>query len=512
MMRTAGIVVAATLALATMTGCAPKAARPVVSPATAPSSSRPSSQLDQLQRDLRVIFTAADVDHANWSVAVRSLKTDELLFAMNANRMLTPASNQKLITAAVAAERLGWDYTYSTKIYATGRQTGGDLDGDLVIVSNGDPTINPRHPERWGAFDAWAKQLYDKGIRRISGQLIGDDNAFAEPGWGIGWSWDDLAVGYGAAVGALQYNENAVDLVIGPGLEAGRRAIVTESPRGGGLVVESTVTTAAADQPNRVSVDRAPGANLIKVSGQMALGAKPVSVDVAAPNPTLLYVNAFREALARNGIFVGGGSLDIDDAHAKPDYSTAILLLEDRSSPLSAIIDANLKWSLNEYSETLLRSIAGAETEASDAAGLAKLNETLRQWGIPGELYVARDGSGLSRNDYVAPDALIALLTHVWKDARLKDTFQSTLPQAAVSGTLANRMKNTVAAERVWAKTGSMSNVRSISGYLLTLDGEPIVFSFLTNGYHVADSRVEAVMDEALVRLVKFPRPLHEEH
>jgi D-alanyl-D-alanine carboxypeptidase/D-alanyl-D-alanine-endopeptidase (penicillin-binding protein 4) len=160
----------------------------------------------------------------------------------------------------------------------------------------------------------------------------------------------------------------------------------------------------------------------------------------------------------------------------------------------------------------MLRSIAGMPAEATAGAGLEKVNETLLQWGIPGELYVARDGSGLSRNDYVAPDALIALLTHVWKDARLKETFQSTLPQAAASGTLANRMKNTVAAERVWAKTGSMSNVRSLSGYLMTLDGEPIVFSFITNGYHVPDSRVEAVMDEALVRLVKFPRELHEEH
>ena len=98
-------------------------------------------------------------------MSVRSLKNDEALYSLNPARMQTPASNQKLITSAVAAERLGWDYRYSTKIYATGPiQSGGDLDGDLVIVSNGDPTINPRHPDRWGAFDAWAKQL----MRRAS--------------------------------------------------------------------------------------------------------------------------------------------------------------------------------------------------------------------------------------------------------------------------------------------------------------------------------------------------------
>jgi D-alanyl-D-alanine carboxypeptidase/D-alanyl-D-alanine-endopeptidase (penicillin-binding protein 4) len=497
--------VTAFLALATVAGCAPSGAKPVIT-ASAPSSARPSSRIDQLQRDLRAIFTATDVDHANWSIAVKSLTTGETLFAMNANRMLTPASNQKLITAAVAAERLGWDYRYSTRIYATGPIANGDLDGDLVVVSNGDPTINRRHPERWAAFDAWAKQLYDKGVRRVGGQLIGDDSAFAEPGWGTGWAWDDLSVGYGAAVGALQYNENAIELSIGPGLEAGSRAIISVSPPGSGIILNHAVTTVAADQPSRIGIDRIPGSNQVTVSGQMAIGARAVSAEIAAPNPTLLYLSALRDALARNGVFVGGNPLDIDDARVGPDYSNATLLLEDHSSPLASIIDANLKWSLNEYSETMLRSIAAMPSEATADAGLEKLRETLQQWGISSDLYVARDGSGLSRNDYVAPDALVALLAHVWKDDKLKSTFQSTLPQAAVSGTIANRMKNTLAAERVWAKTGSMSNVRSLSGYLMTLDNEPMVFSFISNGYHVADSRIDAVMDEALVRLVQFPR------
>jgi D-alanyl-D-alanine carboxypeptidase/D-alanyl-D-alanine-endopeptidase (penicillin-binding protein 4) len=508
--KTAGCVAGAFLTLATLAGCGANP-KPVTT-AAPPSISQPLSQIDQLRRDLRAIFTAPDVDHANWSVAVKSLKTDELLFAMNSNKMLTPASNQKLITAAVAAERLGWDYRYSTRIYATGPLANGDLDGDLVIVSDGDPTINPRHPDRWAAFDAWAKQLYEQGIRRVGGQLIGDDSAFAEPGWGTGWAWDDLSVDYGTAIGGLQYNENALELLIGPGLEAGSRAIISVSPPGSGIILNHAVTTVAADQPSRIGIERIPGSNFITVNGQMALGARAVKADVAAPNATILYLNALREALARNGIFVGGNPLDIDDARIKPDYAKATLLLEDHSSPLASIIDVNLKWSTNEYSETMLRSLAGMPSEATADAGLVKLKETLQQWGIANDLYVARDGSGLSRNDYVAPDALIALLTHVWKDPKLKDTFQSTLPQAAVSGTLASRMKNTVAAERVWAKTGSMSNVRSLSGYLMTLDGEPMVFSFMTNGYHVADSRVDAVMDEALVRLVKFPRDVHEEH
>jgi serine-type D-Ala-D-Ala carboxypeptidase/endopeptidase (penicillin-binding protein 4) len=170
-----------------------------------------------------------------------------------------------------------------------------------------------------------------------------------------------------------------------------------------------------------------------------------------------------------------------------------------------------LKWSRNEYAETMLMSLAPPGAEATAAAGLATVNETLLKWGIKPESYVARDGSGLSRNDYLAPDVLITLLTQVWKDDRHREKFQATLPQSATSGSLTNRLKDTVAAGRVWAKTGSMSNVRSLSGYVMTLDNEPLVFSIIVNGFHVPASRIDAAMDEALVRLVKFPRELHEE-
>jgi len=487
--------------------CAPKAA----TPATRPAGTARSTPEEQLRKDLQAIFTDSTVDHAVWSVSVQSLKQGGTLYSLNPSRMLTPASNQKLITSAVAADRLGWDYRYSTKIYSTGTLTDGDLDGDLVVVSNGDPTINPRHPERWGAFDAWAKELYAKGIRRVGGHLIGDDNAFAEPGYGFGWAWDDLVTGYGAAVGALQYNENQIELMILPGPEAGARAIISQSPPGGGMLLDHGVTTVAAGQPSRITVERSPGSAMLRVIGQVAIDSPPITELAAVPNPTLFYLNALRATLERHRILVGGNTLDIDDQRVKPDYSRATLLLEDQSPTLDAVIDVCLKWSRNEYAETMLRSLAPAGAEATAEAGLTVVNETLLNWGVKPELYVARDGSGLSRNDYIAPEALIGLLTRIWRDARHREKFQSTLPQSATSGTLENRMKDTPAAGRVWAKTGSMSNVRSLSGYLLTLDGEPLVFSIIVNGYHVPSSRIDAAMDEALVRLVKFPRELHEE-
>lgn len=490
-------------------GCAAGAVK-AQTVAAAPPATSAKDPAAQLQRDLASIFSSPQIDHALWSVAVHSLKHDQPLFSLNATRMQTPASNQKLITTAVAAERLGWDYRYTTKIYGAGAITNGELDGNLVVVSNGDPTINPRHPERWGVFDAWAKQLHDQGLRRISGQLIGDDNAFAEPGWGFGWAWDDLTVGYGAPVGGLQYNENEIEVVVGPGSAPGSRGIISLSPPGSGLIPDAQLVTVAAGQPTKIAFERIPGANVLAVKGQIAMGASPLKDTVAAPNPTTIYLNALREALIRNGIAVGGNPVDVDELPVKPDYQTAALLLEDRSPTLGTVIDVCLKWSRNEYAETLLRSLAPSG-DATAEAGLVVVNDTLREWGIAPELYVARDGSGLSRNDYLAPQALITLLTHMWRDPKHMEPFRAALPQAAVSGSLANRMKNTVAAERVWAKTGSMSNVRSLSGYLMTLDGEPMVFSFMATSFHVPASQIDAVMDEALVRLVKFPRELHEE-
>lgn len=502
-MNRAGAFLSIALAVV-LSSCAPKTARVTSIPVS-------RGALEQLQQDLRSIFSSTNIDHAFWGVTVRTLKGDTVLFSMNPTRLQTPASNQKVLTSAVAADRLGWDYRYSTKIYATGPQTGGDLDGDLVIVSNGDPTINPRHPDRWGAFDAWAKQLYAKGLRRVGGQLIGDDNAFAEPGWGVGWAWDDLSLGYGAAVGGLQYNENQVELLVGPGLEVGGRAVISVSPPGSGIILDHGVTTVAQGQSSRITIERIPGTSLLSVRGQVAVGSPSIVELASVPNPTILYLNALREALARNGIFVGGNSLDIDDARVKPDYAMAALLLEDQSPTIGSIIDVCMKWSRNEYAETLLYSLAPSGAEATADGGLKSLTDTLTEWGVPPAQYVARDGSGLSRNDYLAPDALATVLTRMWRDPRHMEPFRATLPQAAVSGSLANRMKGTPAAERVWAKTGSMSNVRTLSGYIITLDNEPLVFSMMANGFRVPSAQIDAAMDEALVRLVKYPRELHEE-
>ena len=498
---------AALFSIAALAACAPKTAQPMAPPAGAVATLSPH---EQLKRDLTAIFADATIDHAWWSVSIQSLRHHETLFSANSARMLTPASNQKLLTTAAAAERLGWDFQYTTRLYATGPiDADGGLNGDLVVVSDGDPTINPRHPERWAAFDDWGRQLAAKGIRQVNGYLIGDDNAFEEPGWAPGWSWDDIAFGYGGAVGALQYNENQVEVMIGPGLEAGARAIISVSPSGSGLIIDHQVATAAAGEPSRVTLTRPPNSILLTVSGQVAIGSPPLTEYAAVDNPTQVYLNTMRIAFARHGVHIERSPLDIDDVRMRPDMSKATLLLEAKSAPLRDIVDVTLKWSRNIYAETLLLSMSPEGQPKSWAGGLGAVAETLTAWGVPSESYLARDGSGLSRYDYLSAGAVASLLTHLWSDARHSEPYRAALPVFGVSGNVANRLKDTPASGRVWAKTGSMSQVRSLSGYVMTLEDEPIVFSIIANAFKVPSRDIDAAMDKALLRLVDFKHSSH---
>jgi D-alanyl-D-alanine carboxypeptidase/D-alanyl-D-alanine-endopeptidase (penicillin-binding protein 4) len=474
--------------------------------AAGPNRSGSTTTRDDLGRSVQQLLTDPAVDHANWAVLVRSLSDGATVFSLNAHKFLVPASNQKVLTSAAAAERLGWDYRYTTRILATGPIKGGTLEGDLVVVGNGDPSINPRHEDRWGVFDRWADQLAGRGIRIVDGRLIGDDNAFAEPGWGDGWAWDDIAFGYGAPVSALQYHENELEILVGPGMETGARAIISSSPLGSGMTIDHGVTTVAAGSPTRITQQRVPGSNLLRLSGQVALDGPTRTVRAGVENPTLMYVNALREALGRHGIFVSGGTVDVDDLRTPPALDGATEMLVDRSPPLSELVDVTLKWSRNLYAETLLYSLSPPDAPATAASGLRALQDTLGTWGVAADWYLPRDGSGLSRYDYLTPNALVSLLTHLWNDPRHKEMFRGTLPVAGVAGSIADRLKGTAAEGRVWAKTGSMSQVRSLAGYLQTQADEPMVFAILVNGFRVPASQIDEVVNNVLLHLIAFRR------
>ena len=457
-----------------------------------------------VQRDLEDILNVPALTRALVGVRIESLRTGEVIFLRNNDKLVVPASNMKLLTMSVAAERLGWHHRFETRLEASGTIAGGVLTGDLIVTGSGDPSIGSPDGGHPALFLEWAEALKQAGIRRVNGRLIGDDNAFDDTGIGAGWAWDYLTDGYAAPSGALSYNENVVTIRVTPGKAEGESAQVTTRPAGSRFEIASTATTGAAGSNASVSVDRMPGSSKLFVSGRVPAGGGPANRVTTIDNPTRYFVEALRLALQERGIVVSEGAFDIDEfAPATGQPGTRRLIAKRDSAPLSALGAYFMKVSQNFYGEMFLKAIGRSPTRAGTAgAGRQVARETLGAWGIGADSFVMSDGSGLSRYDYVTADTIVAILKHVWQDEKLRGPFLAALPVSAYDGTLSSRMRNSPLAGRVQAKTGTISNMRALSGYLTTDSGERIVFSIIANHYTAPTAEIDAAAEKLLLRLV----------
>ena len=477
-------------------------------PAPLPAAPRAAAlPARQLQIDIDGIVGQPAFDHTLWGIVVRSLRTNETLYAMNAQKLMMPASNLKIVTLAAAAAALGWNYSYETTVHATGSVSGGVLDGDLVVTGSGDPSITWIDGASDRLFADWASRIKAAGIRTIAGRIVGDGSAFDGEELGFGWSWDDLQDDYAAGIDALQFNENAARLTITPGPAAGTSAGLAVEPSTTGLSVECAVTTAAAGAGASIRMRRLPGSARLVVRGSIPVGSRPLVELVSVDDPAAFFVRSLRAALIANGIDVRGGAVDgVAGDDANHSRGSGAQLVEYRSPPLSQLAVRLMKDSQNQYAETLLKTLGRAAGAPNAAAGRAAVQTALARWGVASSDLVQRDGSGLSRYDYVTAEALTTVLVQVDRDPALRGPFEASLPIAGRDGTLANRMKGTAAEGNARAKTGSMSNVRGLSGYVSTADGEPLVFSILANNFDVAPGLITAAADAIVVRLATFRR------
>jgi D-alanyl-D-alanine carboxypeptidase/D-alanyl-D-alanine-endopeptidase (penicillin-binding protein 4) len=509
-----------------------------------------SGSLAALRRQLDALFDGADFEDTSWGILVRSLRTGETFYANNPTKLMVPASSMKVVTLAATAERLGWDFRFDTRLGTSAPIEDGVVRGDVLVQGNGDPSI-VRGDGRWSpVFDTLAAQLASGGVTRIEGRLIGDDNAFEDRGYGVNWAWDDFAYDYSAPIGALQYDENTVGLRIAPGAE-GQLARVDVADPAAGLSVTNEVMTVAAAQPTIIDYEPAPREGRVRVTGQIAVDAEPQLRLTAVDNPTLYFVRALRAALDSHGIQVVGEAVDIDDVGhtvfapgASPAASgtatsatttSAVAqplhtLATHQSPRLLEIATRLMMVSQNLIAETFFKQLglvaaptlmlastaathSGLATPASGprvataAAGRDALNDILtNSWGLDARQFVIWDGSGLSRRDYISPLLLVTALTRMAQDPAHKDAFISTLPIGGRDGSLEYRMKGTPAEGNVRAKTGSMSQVRSLTGYVTTADGEPLAFSVIANGFTAPARRVDEAVDSAMDTLARFKR------
>jgi D-alanyl-D-alanine carboxypeptidase/D-alanyl-D-alanine-endopeptidase (penicillin-binding protein 4) len=442
-------------------------------------------------------------------VNVRSLDSGQSLFQLDAGKLMMPASNLKILTLATAAETLGWDYRYTTTLEATGPVEGGVLHGDLIVRGSGDPTINSRSDRAAAVLQEWVAALTSAGIEKVDGRLIGNDQAFDDEGIGAGWAWDYLQYGYAAPAGALEYNEDVAALTVIPGAAVGAPPSTSISA-GSGLTLVNRASTGAAGSELTIDFRRRLDRPVLEVTGMIPLGASPIQRSVAVVNPTVFFVQSLKDALAAHGVTVLGPVADYDDVAPELAASSPLpprVVASTQSPPLREIAAVMMKVSQNLYADTLLKTIGAARGGLGTVAGgLQVERELLGAWGVPDDAYVLLDGSGLSRYNYVTASAITTVLEHMYRDPRHREPFMSTLPIAGRDGTASARMRGTRAENNALAKTGSLSNVRTLSGFVRTRDGEMLVFSVLANDFVIPPATIARMTDLAIEVLANFTR------
>jgi serine-type D-Ala-D-Ala carboxypeptidase/endopeptidase (penicillin-binding protein 4) len=448
-----------------------------------------------LPRTLASIFDEAATD-ALWTALVVRDDTGEVLFERAADQPVLPASNMKIVTLAAAVQRLGWDHRFITVIRTTAPAADGVVAGDLCVHGAGDPSIGWPTDTASDTMRAWARELRARGVTRIEGDLVGDPDAHGAGRLGDSWTWDDLPFGYAAPYAGLTFHENVVRVVVTPGTRAGEYAQVGLTPAGSGLEMAAQVETGDPGTTPRVVIDRALGSSRLTVQGTVPAGGAPVVRQAAVPDAPRFFLEAFRLALAVEGIDVRG-DVRVD---ALPDGpANQGIRIEHRSEPLQALAVRFMKVSQNLYGEALLHALV-ADRSATLTDRRAAVTAALDAWGVASDRLQVADGSGLSRRNFLTPRAVVGLLRALDTPPHARP-FRATLPIAGVDGTLEHRFVDSACTGRLQAKTGTLSHARALSGYLTTSSGRPITFSVIANNYLTATSTVDATVEQALTAL-----------
>ncbi len=474
-----------------------------------PAAERPVWPLGQLQSEINAVLADPAFANAYWGVEIQSLKNGQYFYRRNVHKSFRPASNLKLLTTGTALVKLGTDFTYTTCLYRKGSISNGTLQGDLIIRGSGDPTITGRFHDgnMLAVFQDWADSLKAHGIRRIEGRIVGDDNAFADEIMGEGWAWDYQSDWYAAQISALSFNDNCVDILFTPGKAVGDTVRFRLEPPTHYVRVINEVVTVPKHRAKGVFYHRERGENIVHVTGSIEIGSPEKRDWFSVENPTWYTATVFREVLVSRGITVGGPAVDIDSLkNFGYTQSDSLCVARYRSPDLAQIVRAVNKVSQNLYAELLLRTLGKVyRNDGSARGGIAVVKHFLAGIGIDTARVAMFDGSGLSHLDMVTPDEMVTLLRYLYRSP-VSNEFLDSLPIAGVDGSLKNRMKGTAAEANVRAKTGYISNTRSLSGFVTTQDGELLVFSILTNNYLVPTSRANSIQDWICERLANFSR------
>jgi serine-type D-Ala-D-Ala carboxypeptidase/endopeptidase (penicillin-binding protein 4) len=483
--------------------------------------------LAQLRNRIEEIVKQPALEPGFFAVKIVSLDSGQVIFEQDANKFVRPASNMKLYTVATAFDRLTPDYHFITSVYAKEKPEDGKIKGDLIIFGRGDPSLAARfnNGDYFKGINDLAERIVAAGVKRIKRDLVGDESYFNGAPLGSGWEWEDLTWSYGAPVSALTINDNAIDVNIKPADRVGAPVLTTTGPPASSfLTIVNRATTSERGTRGTLRIYRGLGANSLEISGTLPLGDAGFVGGVAIPDPALAFVSMLRDALVKRGVKIDGrvrtvtsrSGLSIVQASTTPMLAASpppsnIEIASLQSPAFSVIAAQTLKPSQNQYTELILRTlgrmqppnVADADRRDDEELGLEAVKNLLRQAGVKDTEVALNDGSGLSRNDLISANTTVQLLTFMSKHKYFAQ-FREALPIAGVDGTLRTRMRGTPAEGNVRAKTGSLSSVASLSGYVTTAAGERLVFSMMLNNYPDAAAVRHDSIDAIAVLLASF--------
>jgi D-alanyl-D-alanine carboxypeptidase/D-alanyl-D-alanine-endopeptidase (penicillin-binding protein 4) len=436
------------------------------------------------------VLAASPVSKGEWGLLIVDAESGETLFEQNADKYFVPASNMKLFTTALALAKLGTEYRFHTTLETGGTVwNDGVLGGDVVLVGRGDPNLsNRKFPyELKEEFDGppqkalveLADALAAKGIKEISGDVIGDDSYFPRERYPSGWEIDDMVWEYGAAISAIVVDDNTIALSLTPGEQPGTSVQASLNPATPDFLVENDLVTSAADVKSDLTLTREPGSNLVALKGTLPAKSAQRKLVLAIEEPAQHAAALLKRLLEDRGIKVAG----VARARHVPEPAAddPLVLAEHVSVPLGDSVKLINKISQNLHTEMLLRTVARQNGIWGTPEDLSKVPEDFYAAAglAPGDV-VQSDASGLSRHDLVTPRAIVTLLGYAQEQPWF-GPYYASLPVAGQDGTLEDRMKNTPAAGRIHAKTGSVEHVRTLSGFAETPGGRRLIFSFLSN-------------------------------
>ena len=463
----------------------------------------------------RLIDTTPSVTRAFWGVQIVEMGSGTVLYSRNADHLFVPASNAKLFTLALALSRLGPAFRFQTRVVADAEpDANGTVQGPLRLVGGGDPNLSARAiPYRPGpvagnplaAIDDLADQLVKRGIRRVEGGIVGDDTRYLWEPYPEGWAADDTQFEYGAPVSALSINDNAFTLRARPGPRAGDLAELTLNPPLEYYEIDNRVRTVAAGGVRKIEVERTPGGRQLRLWGTIPLRDPGEENLLAVDDPAQYAAWALARALEDRGITVRG---EIGSRHRYPsedpaDETAGAELAVRESAPLLEDLKITAKVSQNLHAELALRAVARARrTQGSREEGLEEMKAFLTESGIEPEAYSFHDGSGLSRLDLLSPAAVVRLLEAMYDSPQQQDWI-SLLPIGGQDGTLNARFSGNPSAARIHAKTGTLTHVNALSGYIQRRDGVSVAFSILVNNDNGPAGDVRSIIDRICTLIVE---------